>query len=174
MLTDFQESADRYRNRIFTFASYCLGHRDDAQDVTQEVLVRLWKNWAQIEPERVEPWIIHVTRNACIDVMRRRASYRKIVAPDPEGEAIDLAASSAPDPSASSETSEFQAHVERALSTLREPYRSIVVLREIQDYRYEEISAALEMPLNTVKVYLHRARRKLRRELQEYVSHEMG
>jgi len=173
MLNDFQESAERHRNRIFTFACYCLGDRDDAQDVTQVVLVRLWKNWAQIEPERVEPWIIHVTRNACIDVMRRRTSYRKVVAPDPEGDAVTLAASTAPDPSALTETMEFQAHVERALATLREPYRSIVVLREIQDYRYEEISAALGMPLNTVKVYLHRARRKLRRELQEYVSHEV-
>jgi RNA polymerase sigma-70 factor (ECF subfamily) len=173
MRSEFQESADRYRNRIFTFARYCLGDQDDAQDVTQEVLVRLWKNWDSIEPERVEPWIIHVTRNACIDVMRRRSSYRKVVAPDPEGEAMSLASTPAPDPSALTETMDFHAHVERALSTLREPYRSIVVLREIQDYRYEEISAALDMPLNTVKVYLHRARRKLRKELREFASHEV-
>lgn len=173
MVKDFQEAAERYRNRIFTFARYCLSDQEDAQDVTQEVLVRLWKNWERIESERVEPWIIHVTRNACIDVMRRRTSYRKVAMPDPEGEAMSLAPSPGPDPSALAEKMDFQAHVERALATLREPYRSIVVLREIQDLRYEEISAALDMPLNTVKVYLHRARRKLRRELQEFVNHEV-
>ena len=171
-MVDFHESADRYRNRIFTFARYCLGDQEDAQDVTQEVLVRLWKNWERIESERVEPWIIHVTRNASIDVLRKRSAYRNVVQEDAEGEATDRMPSLAPSPHETVEDSDFQVHLRRALSTLAEPYRSIVVLREIQDFKYEEISSALELPLNTVKVYLHRGRRKLREALKEFVERE--
>jgi RNA polymerase sigma-70 factor (ECF subfamily) len=152
----FEKIADRHRDRIFTYACYVLGDRDDAEDVTQEVLVRLWKNLDSLEEPRVFPWLLHVTRNACIDALRRRRTYRAVVASDPEGDMM----ARVPSP-----------HVERALQELSEPYRSIVILREIQDLRYEEICEALGLPLNTVKVYLHRGRRKLREKLREFASH---
>jgi RNA polymerase sigma-70 factor (ECF subfamily) len=167
----FEQLVDRHRDRIFTFACYTLGDRDEAEDVTQEVLVRLWKNLDSLEDARILPWILHVTRNACIDALRRRRSYRALVREDPEGEAMGRVASAVPGPGAAAETADFQAHLERALQDLREPYRSIVILREVQDLRYEEICAALDLPLNTVKVYLHRGRRKLRERLREFVSH---
>ncbi len=63
--------------------------------------------------------------------------------------------------------------MQAALGEIREPYRSIVVLREIEDLKYEEIAAALELPLNTIKVYLHRGRRMLRQRLREFVKHEV-
>ena len=75
MLRAFEKIADRHRDRIFTFACYHLGNRDDAEDVTQEVLVRLWKNLDSLEDARIMPWLIHVTRNACIDSLRRRRTY---------------------------------------------------------------------------------------------------
>jgi RNA polymerase sigma-70 factor (ECF subfamily) len=93
-----------------------------------------------------------------------------MVAEDPEGLAMERAASPMPGPAALAETADFEAHVKEALRDLPEPYRSIVILREIQDLKYEEIGAALEMPLNTVKVYLHRGRRKLRDRLRERVG----
>jgi RNA polymerase sigma-70 factor, ECF subfamily len=171
MLRAFEKLADRHRDRIFTFACYILGNREEAEDVTQEVLVRLWKNLDSLEDARVLPWILHVTRNACIDSLRRRKKYRAVVAPDPEGETVARAKSPAPGPGAAAETADFQAHLQRALESLAEPYRSIVILREVQDLRYEEISATLDLPLNTVKVYLHRGRRKLRESLREFVTH---
>ena len=174
MLSAFQKLADRNRDRIFTFACYCLGDRDEAEDVTQEVLLRLWNNWQRIEVERVGPWLIHVTRNACIDVLRKRRTYRALVAADPEGEAMSRAVSYEPDPVEVAAASDFQKHLERALKEIAEPYRSIVILREVQDLKYEEISEALDMPLNTVKVYLHRGRRKLREQLKDYVKHGMA
>jgi RNA polymerase sigma-70 factor (ECF subfamily) len=172
MLSPFEKIADRHRDRIFTFACYHLGSRDDAEDVTQEVLVRLWKNLDGLEDSHLMPWIIHVTRNACIDALRRRKSYRAVVAQDPEGDSMRLVASPGPAPSAAAENSDLQAQLERAIQDLSEPYRSIVILREIQDLRYEEIVEALGLPLNTVKVYLHRGRRKLREQLRAFVNHE--
>jgi len=66
--------------------------------------------------------------------------------------------------------------LKRALDTMGEPHKSIVVLREVQDYKYEEISELLNLPLNTVKVYLHRARKMLRialgNELMEGSHHD--
>jgi len=166
MPSAFEQIADRHRDRIFTFAWYCLGDRDDAEDVTQEVLVRLWRNWESLDEPRVMPWLIHVTRNLCIDTLRRRRTYRGVVAEDPEGAHMARIASAAPGPLALAETADFEAQVQEALSGLPEPYRSVVILREIQDLKYEEIGAALDMPLNTVKVYLHRGRRKLRDRLR--------
>ncbi len=171
MLRAFEKIAARHRDRIFTFACYCLGSREEAEDVTQEVLVRLWKNLDSLEEPRIVPWLIHVTRNACIDTLRRRRSYRSLVAEDPEGEAMLRVASPSPGPGAMAEATDFRSHVESALRELAEPYRSVVILREIQDLRYDEISAALGLPLNTVKVYLHRGRRKLRERLREFASH---
>lgn len=165
----FEKTVDQHRDRVFTYAWYCLGDRDDAEDVTQEVLVRLWRHWGELEEARVVPWLIHVTRNLCIDTMRRRKTYRGMVREDPEGVAMNQAASPEPGPSALVESVEFSEHVQRALLQVPEPYRSIVILREVQDYRYEEIGTALQIPLNTVKVYLHRGRRKLRERLQEVV-----
>jgi RNA polymerase sigma-70 factor (ECF subfamily) len=171
MLRAFEKLADRHRDRIFTYSCYVLGDRDEAEDVTQEVLVRLWKNLDSLEDARVLPWILHVTRNACIDALRRRRTYRALVAPDPEGESMARVASSAPGPAVAVETADFQAHLQRALQELAEPYRSIVILREVQDLKYEEIAAALGLPLNTIKVYLHRGRRKLRDRLREFAVH---
>ena len=171
MLSAFDKTAARHRNRIFTFACYCLGNREEAEDVTQEVLIRLWKNLDSLEEPRLVPWLIHVTRNACIDTMRRRRTYRALVAEDPEGEAMLRVPSRTPGPGVLAEASDFRTQVENALKELAEPYRSVVILREIQDLKYEEISAALGLPLNTVKVYLHRGRRRLRERLREFANH---
>lgn len=171
MRSAFEKLADRHRDRIFTYACYCLGDREEAEDVTQEVLIRLWKNLDSLEDARVLPWMLHVTRNACIDSMRRRRTYRAIVAQDPEGDTMARVASPIPSPSVAVETADFQVHLQKALQELREPYRSIVVLREVQDLKYEEICETLGLPLNTVKVYLHRGRRKLRERLREFATH---
>jgi RNA polymerase sigma-70 factor (ECF subfamily) len=103
MLRAFEQTAARHRDRIFTFACYCLGNREEAEDVTQEVLIRLWKNLDSLEEPRIVPWLIHVTRNACIDTLRRRRTYRALVSEDPEGEAMLRVPSGTPGPAALAE-----------------------------------------------------------------------
>jgi len=168
----FEKLVADYQHRIFTYSSYHLGNRDEALDVTQEVLLKLWKHWQDLEPEIVWPWLVRVTRNASIDAIRKRNVQRNRLESDPEGERIARVPSTQPSPAAVAETSDFSEHLTKALEQLIEPYRSIVILREIQGLKYEEISAALELPLNTIKVYLHRGRRKLRTALEEYVNDE--
>jgi len=168
----FRKLVDKYRHRIYTFAYYCLGSREEAEDVTQEVLLRLWENCQRIDRNRLPGWIVRVTRNACYDALRRRQAYRSVVASDRPGDAVDRAACLEPDPQAQAEASDFRGHLERALSRMAEPYRTIVILREVQDLKYAQISEALGMPLNTIKAYLHRGRRMLRDQLREAVGND--
>ena len=169
----FQELVREYQDRIYNFACYCLGDRVEAQDVTQEVLIKLWRNLDRLDPSGTWPWLLRVTRNAAIDALRRRGTYRSVLGEDPEGEAVQRAPSRTPGPDAAAETADFQRQLVRAVRELPEPYRSIVVLREIQDLRYDEIASALDLPLTTVKVYLHRGRRMLRRRLREFAPHDV-
>jgi RNA polymerase sigma-70 factor (ECF subfamily) len=64
------------------------------------------------------------------------------------------------------------AHLQRAIDQLKEPYRSIVILREIEDFQYDEICGALDLPMSSVKVYLHRGRKMLRKTLGEVLHIE--
>lgn len=168
--TDYQELVTAHRDRVFSFAMYTLRHREDAEDVTQDVMIRLWRHRSRLDPGRVGAWLSRVTRNACYDVSRRRKVRRAVHPADP-GPQLEIARCGRPTPDASAETAEFQRHLEAALGELAEPYRSIVVLRELQGMSYQEIAEAIERPLNTVKVYLHRARRMLRHALAEEEAH---
>ena len=158
--------AEEHRHRIYTFASYSLRSQEDAEDVTQEVLLRLWQNRASIDPDKATAWVMRVTRNAVLDVLRKRKTRNTVIA---SGVEMEIAANYAPvDPDAETavEAREFRAALEQALVEVQEPYRSIIVMREIQELKYAEIVEALDIPLNTVKVYLHRGRRMLREAMK--------
>ncbi|MFQ5511203.1 MAG: RNA polymerase sigma factor [Candidatus Krumholzibacteriia bacterium] len=172
MTQEFRILVDQHRHRVYTFAYYSLGNREEAEDVTQEVLVRLWKNREELNTATLGAWIRRVTRNACIDAVRRRRAYRTRVVATGDGEDSLSGVSAEPAPDRAVETSELRATIRSALSSLHEPYRSIVILREIQDMKYEQISESLELPLNTVKSYLHRGRRMLRDKLGGTLDHE--
>lgn len=169
----FDAMVDQCRHRIYSFAYYTLGSREEAEDVTQEVLIRLWENWDSLDKSRIMAWLIRVTRNRCLDLHRTRRKRHDLL----EQNVIDQspgAAAGPSDPETDMRRADIRLLVENALHTIEEPYRSIVILREIEDYTYAQICAALEMPLNTVKVYLHRGRRMLREQLQPQASGGSG
>jgi RNA polymerase sigma factor (sigma-70 family) len=153
---------DQHRHRIYTFAYYHLGNPEEAEDVTQEVLVKMWQHWNTIDSGSLAAWLTRVTRNGCIDAIRKRTRYRAMVVPEESVEAVVQTAAAGSSQDAVLDKLEFRFELEKALTTLQEPHRSIVILREIQGLKYEEIGEALDLPLGTVKVYLHRARRMLR------------
>jgi len=169
-LLQFERRVHQHRDRVYGFACYFLGDREAAQDVTQEVLIRLWKHHREVDETRLVGWLLRVTRNACIDALRRRRSTRNVM--DIDTECLDEAAAEEASPGEATEAADFQRHLRRALDRLHDPYRSIVILREVQDLKYEEISDALGLPLNTVKVYLHRGRKMLREQLSEVMHRE--
>ena len=169
----FEAAAQQYQRRIFSFAHYLLSNREEAEDVTQEVLLRLWRHREGVDEERLGTWLLRVTRNACYDLLRRR----KAAAAHGTEESLD--ADEAPElpspdtgPETRAEASDFRRHLLRALQELREPYKSVVILREVQGLSQKEISQALHIPEVTVRVHLHRARLKLREQLREVYSHD--
>jgi len=167
MADRFRELAEAYRDRIYSYALYSLRRPEDAEDVTQEVLIKLWQNTERIDTERAGAWVMRVTRNAVIDVTRRRKSRASVIAEDVD---VDIAANYAgaeSDAEERVESREFRESLEAALADLSDPYRSILVMREVQEMSYSEIVDAMEMPLNTVKVYLHRGRKMLREALKD-------
>lgn len=166
----FELMVEQHRHRVMGYASYFMKDRVLAEDVTQEVFVRLWDHRDEIDEARAPAWLIRVTRNVCIDTLRRQQLRRGLFSDDFD----ELSDSGAimPSPEEDAESNDFQVHLKRCLDRLPEPYRSIVILREIQDHKYEEIGDALDLPLNTVKVYLHRARKMLRQQLNEVLERE--
>jgi len=170
-VTGFEAAVARHQRRVFSFAHYFLGNPSEAEDVVQEVLLRLWQNWQDLDSERLEPWLLRVTRNACYDLLRKRRSTSRYLAPDPEGHVTDRAASDRPSPQAKAEAGDFRKHLLAALRKLDEPMRSVLILREIQGLKYQEIADILQLPLNTVRVYLHRGRQRLRRQLGRVYDH---
>jgi RNA polymerase sigma factor (sigma-70 family) len=163
----FRNLVDQHRHRIYTFAYYHLGNREEAEDVTQEVLVKMWQHRETIEPGSLNAWLSRVTRNGCIDVIRKRNRYQAVVVPEEVIEAGVKITAVGAGQDAVLDNLGIRMELEKALNTLEEPYRSIVILREIQELKYDEISKALDLPMGTVKVYLHRARRMLRACLKE-------
>ena len=137
------------------------GDRDDAADATQRVLVKLWQHGPEIPPASRRAWTARVARNAALDLLRRRAAR-----PAAAGDAVIALADGDDAPDALAESSELRRHLDAAVASLDEPYRSIVVLREVEGLAYAEIADALDLPLNTLKVYLHRARKRLRAALR--------
>ena len=82
----FRWLCEEHRDRIYTFAFYYMGNREDAEDITQEVLFRLWQHSSHMDDRNVAAWLTRVARNACLDALRKRRRYRSVVSaqdPDP-------------------------------------------------------------------------------------------
>lgn len=149
-----------------------MGSREDAEEITQDVLLSLWRHHKSVQPEKLSAWVMRVTRNACIDAVKKRRSYRNRVVSEDQDMPIAETAVSDDDPVQRVEALEFSRQVEQALLHLSEPYRTIVICREIQDMTYDDIAETTGLPLNTVKAYLHRGRKMLRTRLRSRLDDE--
>jgi RNA polymerase sigma-70 factor (ECF subfamily) len=167
----FEAAVERHQRRVFTLARYLLSDREEAEDVTQEVLIRMWRSGGRVAPERLEAWLLRVTRNACYDRLRSRRSATRVFAVDPTSEATVALEAEGPSPESVVGGSEIGRRLCAALAELREPAKSVVILREIQGLSYQQIADVLELPLSTVRVSLHRGRRRLRELLREVYRH---
>jgi len=167
----FDAAAQRHSRRVHTFASYLLGDSSEAEDITQEVLIKLWNRGHQVEPDRLGAWLLTVTRNACTDVLRRRQRVSKVIPIRRDVEFHTDPPSPEPSPESRAVGSQLGTHILEALNRLNEPARSVVILREVQGLSYREIAEILQMHMSTLKVTLHRARRKLRESLKEVDTH---
>jgi len=159
--TAYEQVVMEQKDRIFAYATMMLRNATEAQDVAQEVLIRLWKHRDRVETEGAPHWLRRAAHNLCIDQMRRR----RVRAESPDVE-LDLQTDhDRPDPQRQAWSGEIGSMIEVALDSLPERDRAVLVMREIQGLPYAEIADTLDVPLGTLKARLHRAREQLRARL---------
>jgi len=146
-------------------------NRMDAEDITQEVLLRTWRNINNFNFYAAKGWMMRTTHNLCIDYLRRNKTmnYREIQIEDEYHEEIaDSDLESNPEQLADKLISEIE--IKEAIAKLPERLKSVFVLYELQEFKYKEISRILDIPLNTVKVNILRARKQLQKELKVHAK----
>ena len=159
MQEQYQQAIAQYRQRIFSFAHYSLRAKEDAEDITQEVFIKLWQNWQKIDHSKLNAWLMRVAHNAVIDHVRKRKNHV---------ENTDEYAEPDVQPAADEEVHDqldnaaFKQQLMECIQELDDPFRSIIIMRDIQGQSYADIQHGLDMSESQVKVYLHRGRRKLR------------
>ena len=173
------EAKDRFVNdnlrRIFLQVYRIVGNVADAQDLTQEVFIKVYRTLDSFDSEKasLNTWITTVTRNLLVDHFRKtkydRATDSIDAAPghDEEGQTLgDQLADSGPSPDARMESRETKEMVHKALQKLSPELREAVILRDLQDMDYRDIANVLKVPEGTVKSRINRGRTELGRLLQ--------
>lgn len=169
-----RELLSSYQRRVFTICYRMLHHVDDAEDLTQDVLIKVFESLESYDRRsKLSTWIIRIAINACVSHMRK-AKVRKASSlhsgpgSEPGAEGMRLAIADTTEPSAGSrvEHVEMRRSVIVALNRLEPEVRALLVLRDVQDLDYEQISQVLDVPVGTVKSRLFRARAALREEME--------
>lgn len=146
---------------VYRTAYYFLGNEHDAMDASQEAMLKIYTKLGSFEEKAsFKTWVQRIVTNVCIDKFRRARPAVSI-------EAHDMVFSAGNQTEERVMAAAAAEEVREAISRLPDPQRAVVVLRYLQDLSYKEIADALNLPLNTVKSYLFRARQQLQILLQE-------
>lgn len=175
--SEFKEIARAHKDDVYRYAFYMLRNREDAGDITQETFIRLWRAGKRQQIRSCKPWLLRVAHNLCLDRLRvRRFENARFSALDDRDTRVRFSEphDADADPEVHMQHAELAAQLQKAIGTLPEHLRSVVILREIEGYSYQEISEVLEQKLNNVKVNLHRARKLLRKQLAPYLKTTSG
>src|SRR5687767_3887664 len=146
-----------------------------AEDLAQETFIKVLNGIKSYRPEfKFSSWIFKIANNAAIDHLRRRSIDTLSLDGSPSAETPEQMQATAMQPGTRAErpldavqSRELSTAIERALARLRAEYRTCILLRHVEGYYYEEIAETLELPLGTVKTYIHRARNELRGYLED-------
>ncbi len=152
-----RELIARFEADVFAVSLKMLRHRHDAEDVAQEVFLRVFRSLKTWDPTRpLKPWVLSITVNRCRTWLGKRARL-----PEPTEFLHDVPARPADTPAG-----ELTTALRHAIDALRAEYREVFLLFHEHALPYEEIAAAVDRPVGTVKTWLHRARQEVLSELQ--------
>ncbi|MEV7023988.1 RNA polymerase sigma factor SigE [Kitasatospora sp. NPDC093558] len=159
----WEEIVEAHSTRVYRLAYRLTGNQHDAEDLTQEVFVRVFRSLSTYTPGTFEGWLHRITTNLFLDMVRRRQRIRFDALGD---DAAERLASREPSPAQHFSDTHFDADVQQALDTLAPEFRAAVVLCDIEGLSYEEIAATLGVKLGTVRSRIHRGRSHLRAALK--------
>ncbi|HWA40393.1 MAG TPA: sigma-70 family RNA polymerase sigma factor [Gemmatimonadales bacterium] len=171
----YRELVRRYERPVFSLIYRMVRDRELAEDLTQETFIKALNALASYRPEfKFSSWIFKIANNAAIDQLRRRSVDTLSLDGSPSAETPDAIEATAlqvgskgESPLDEMEAREIGKAIEVAIGKLRPEYRSCILMRHVEGLAYEEIAATLDLPLGTVKTYIHRARN----ELRQYLGH---
>src|SRR5579863_4407823 len=168
----FEKFVASFHSKLFHYSWMMCGQADDAEDVAQETLLKAFQNLSQLrQPDRVRAWVFHIAKNVCL--MRRRKSLfapaevipMEELPPDVEPADGELL------PDAALLQTELRSILDRVILELPPLYRSVVLLRDIEELSTEETAQILDVTPDAVKTRLHRGRSAMRQKLDCYVNH---
>jgi len=171
----FRELVRRYERPVFSLIYRMVRDRALAEDLAQETFVKVLNGIRSYRPEfKFSSWIFKIANNAAIDHLRRKHLDTLSLEGSPLAHSLDAAEATALQIGARDESPldevaarELGTAIERAIARLRPEYRACILLRDVEGYSYDEIAQTLDLPLGTVKTYIHRARNELRRSLED-------
>ena len=171
----FRELVRRYERPVFSLIFRMVRDRELAEDLAQDTFVKVLNHIDRYRPEfKLSSWLFKIANNVAIDHLRRRQIDTISMDGSPHASSSDAIEATSFDVAGQQETAleeltakELGSAIERAIASLRPEYRSCIMLRHVEDRSYEEIAATLDLPLGTVKTYIHRARHELRKALQD-------
>ncbi|WP_410536642.1 RNA polymerase sigma factor SigE [Streptomyces sp. KL2] len=159
----WEEIVSTHSARVYRLAYRLTGNQHDAEDLTQEVFVRVFRSLSTYTPGTFEGWLHRITTNLFLDMVRRKQRIRFDALGDDAAERLP---SREPSPQQHFNDTHFDADVQQALDTLAPEFRAAVVLCDIEGLSYEEIAATLGVKLGTVRSRIHRGRSHLRKALK--------
>lgn len=180
----FDRFVEVFRSKLFQYSLLMCGNREDAEEVTQDTLLKVFEKFDQLrEPERIRPWVFRIARNGCF--MKRR---RSVFAPTQELSLDEFLPHSEQDgsrrkleiadwsalPEDEVLRSELHQVVHNAIGDLPEIYKSVLLLRDIEGLSTAETAEALDVTEEVVKTRLHRARLAVRQKLDRYLRAHDG
>ncbi|MEP7085735.1 MAG: sigma-70 family RNA polymerase sigma factor [Gemmatimonadota bacterium] len=171
----FRELVRRYERPVFSLIFRMVRDREMAEDLAQDTFIKVLNNIDRYRPEfKLSSWLFKIANNVTIDHLRRRqlatvsldGSPHAATAAEAQATSLDVE-SRGQSALEAIEARELGSAIEQAIGKLRPEYRSCILLRHVEGRSYEEIAATLDLPLGTVKTYIHRARHELREALED-------
>ena len=174
----FEMIMTRYKDRVFAIAYRMLGDTEDAQDVAQDVFIKIYNGLRSFSGDSaLSTWIYRIATNACLDAIdkrkRRPQAARPIAMPDEDEQAAldrTMAAQGAVSAAAEDVVMERELHncIAKTLSDLDKNTALLITMRDVEDMAYEEIAAALNIGLSAVKMRIHRARLSFQERFRDF------
>ena len=168
----FEQLVERHQRLVVGTVSRMLGNNSDAEDVAQQVFLRVWKSAKRYEPRaKFTTWLLKITRNLVFNELRRRSRHPQVpLQAESEEEERPIRDEHAVAPDASLLEQELRQAIDAAIADLPETQRLAVILRRYEDLSYEEIAETLDQSVSAVKSLLFRARTELRSSLSRYLT----
>jgi len=166
LILDFQQRVLPVKNKLYRFALRLLGNGQEAEDVVQEVMVKVWIKRQEMHTYlNMEAWCMRLTKNLSLDRLRARKR-----AFDSLPEKLEMAASM-PTPDVQAEHNDLLALVHETIEQLPEKQKMVIQLRDIEGYTYKEIAEIMEVSMEQVKVNLFRARQRVKKRLKQATAY---